>query len=113
MRNGNSLCFQAGFIRTSRRVIMSLLDTVKLLEKQREALKTELASLDNAIAALSKVSGAPAKKAVKVRKRKKMSAEARRKISLAQQKRWKRVKQEKKGAKEKRPAAKTKVEAAA
>jgi len=64
-------------------------DLLNMLHDERASLARKLAGVDAAIAALNGSSGsaAPAKAAVK-----KLSAEARAKISAAQKKRWAKIK---------------------
>jgi hypothetical protein len=65
-------------------------DLLKMLHDERAAVAKRLAGLDDAITALTG-SSAPVKSAP-VKRKWKMSAKARKKISLAQKKRWAKVK---------------------
>jgi hypothetical protein len=86
---------------------MSLAITLKVLQKQKEELQDELASLDQAIVALTRVARGEGKGAPVAKKKKKgMSAAGRARIRQAQLKRWKEFKQAKKAKTAKKGAAK-------
>jgi len=71
---------------------IELAGTIKMLQGQRLEMQKELATLDKAIAVLSKLSGTNSSPSPTVTKRT-MSAAARRKIAKAQKARWAKFRQ--------------------
>lgn len=79
---------------------MNLGNVLAQLREERNRTEKELSSLDEAISALGKLAAdhsAPAR-ASKPRARRKLSAAARKKISLAQKARWAKIKKRKAAA---------------
>jgi hypothetical protein len=74
----------------------NIAETVKLLEQERSRMAGEVRKLDKAISVLRKLGGSSLSGAPRsARKRRPMSAAARRKIGAAQRARWKKWKQQK------------------
>jgi hypothetical protein len=71
----------------------NIADTVKELEQERSRLAGEVRKLDKAIAVLRKLGGSPFGAQKTAKKRRPMSAAARRKIGAAQRARWAKWKQ--------------------
>ncbi len=83
--------------------------TLKRLREERRQIVSQVAALDAAIAALEEAFGSSSerrtKRARRPGRRRRLSAAAREKIASAQRARWARVRQQKSGAKEKKPKA--------
>src|SRR5262245_57182459 len=64
-------------------------ETIRKMQSERDSMQAEIDRLDQAIAALQSLSG----NSLPARTKSRLSAQARRKISHAQKKRWAKVKQ--------------------
>jgi len=90
-RNGTVAPFCYNFSLESLGDLMT--DLLKMLHDERDSLARKLASVDAAIAALNGIAvPKSATKSAPVKRTWTMSASARKKISLAQKKRWAKVK---------------------